>query len=332
MSEIRKDPASPTWVIIATERGKRPWDFQTKRAPTVSENRCDLCQEMRLGPAESETWPGELDEQGRWLTRVLINKYPALSPEATLEQFSFSDLYHELSGVGGAEVIVESPNHQDDLAHISSHQMEAVVRTYAGRYMDWHADSRIAYLLVFKNHGVEAGASLTHPHSQAIATPLIPSWITQELEEALDYHEREGECVYCRIIETEKQSDPNRIVLENGSMICLVPFAARFPAEMKILPKKHMSEFEDMDAGEVVDLAEIMTAMGKKLSKLLADPPFNYLIHVSPLKTPGLDYYHWHIEVIPRVAIPAGFEWGTGIYINSLAPEEAARGLRQAEL
>ncbi len=343
MSEIRKDPLSGTWVILATERGKRPSDFSeaqkpggSSKVPAKPARPCPFCgtgAEMTIEIPDHEIWPGEFDEVAKcWRTRVLPNLYPALAPKIELTQSRVDHIYHMLSGVGGHEVIVDSPHHDDGLFRISQDQMESVIRTYMQRFKYWHADPRMSYVLIFKNWGVAAGASLEHTHSQVVATPIIPTRVYEELEEARDYYDREDECIYCRMIQDEAGHQDGRRVVENATMMAMCPFAARSPFELKIMPKRHMSAFEHMSPAEVTDLAAVMREVGQRMYALVGDVPYNYMLHVAPMKTPGLLYYHWHIEMIPRLTVPAGFEWGTAMYINVLSPEDSAKGLREVDI
>ncbi len=336
MSEIRKDPCSPTWVIVATERGKRPCDFaeksQDEEEITSGKSRpCPFCggEEVEAPFKAFSIWPGEIDKKTMdWRTRVLANKFPALRASAELIQEEVGGFYHFLSGVGGHEVIVESRRHADTFATMGRNQLEAVIRTYCQRHKYWHKDPRIAYVLIFKNYGLAAGASLAHPHSQLVATPIIPSRITQELEETKTFYEQENKCVYCEIIRTEQKAKVSRKIWENDTMFALCPFASRFPCEVVILPKRHAAAFDVLSDQEIKDLAQILTRIFKGIAAVLNDPPYNVMIHAAPQRTPGLLYYHWHIEIIPRITMPAGFEWGTGIYINVISPEDAAKALR----
>ncbi|RJQ53221.1 MAG: galactose-1-phosphate uridylyltransferase [Actinobacteria bacterium] len=336
MSEIRKDPASHTWVVLATERKKRPSDFKGSSAveePTAEEvEHCPLCfgHEHMAPPAVFEMWPARASGRKRmtWTTRVVENKFPALNPGAMLSQEDVGKFFHYLTGVGGHEVIVDSPRHGDTLSTMPQAQLVALVKTYIQRYRFWRNDKRMAYTLIFKNYGAAAGASLSHPHSQLVAMPIIPPRVVEELEEAKDFYGRENACLYCRMAQTEMNAKPSRMVFENESMVAFAPYASRFPFELRILPKRHMAAFEEMRDPEIADFAEALGATRKSIARVLSRPPYNLMIHVAPIRTPGLLYYHWHVEVIPRLAMPAGFEWGSGIYINTMSPEEVAKALR----
>lgn len=337
MSEIRKDPASHTWIVLASERGKRPCDFcePAKKKLPAKVSGCPFCGEgeMTIAPKEFAIWPGEIEKQtGKWSTRVLPNKFPALKPSIELTQSQADGVYHLLSGVGGHEVIVDSRKHNTTLADMSIDQLRAMIRTYVKRYLFWKNDPRVVYALIFRNYGWIAGASLEHPHSQLIATPVIPPRIFEELREGREYFKANGECLFCRMIKAEYENDRNRIVFENKNAIAFCPFASRFPLETWILPKKHQAVMEGMSTEEEADVAEAISQVFKRIDALLNDPPYNYMVHVGPLRTPGLLYYHWHIEILPRLTRPAGFEFGGGIFINTVSPEDAAHNLREAKI
>ena len=324
MSEIRKDPASRTWVIVATERADRPHDLKIKerRAPTPASD-CPFCGDER--PIEDF---GVKIEGEVYRVKVLANKFPALRPEENLSMEQADSIYNYLTGVGAHEVIVESPVHDDTLASMDRSQLEAALYAYVDRLRHWEHDPRMRYVLIFKNYGRAAGASLFHPHSQLIALPFIPPRITEELDEAKDYFESAEECVYCRM-NSEELAHGERMIAENRSFLAYSPYAARFPFELRVIPNRHVADFSASRAAELADLAAILKDLAGRLSEALGEPPFNFMLHESPLKTSDLVYYHWHLEIIPRLTMPAGFEWGSGVYINAVTPERAARELRE---
>lgn len=332
MSEIRKDPLSNTWVIIAPERSARPRTLAAKPDEEKSKF-CPFCEsdEIKKPVEKFAICAAEFDKKGHWLTRILPNKFPALTPEPLLCQKEIDGVYHLLEGVGGHEILVESPVHEETLATMPLKQIEAILRNYQCKYGYWRNDPRISYLSIFKNHGKQAGASLKHPHSQLVATPLVPPRVASELEEAKEYYELNNRCIICDTVEIEKKSK-KRIVAENDNFVAYMPFAPRFPYETLIVPKRHSATYEEIKKGEVEGLAKMISNLFKRYDKLLFDPPFNYILHVAPLRTPGLLYFHWHIEVILRLSQPAGFEWGSGVYINSVAPEEAAKQLNKIKV
>ncbi|HDP70109.1 MAG TPA: galactose-1-phosphate uridylyltransferase [Actinobacteria bacterium] len=334
MSEIRRDPISNSWIILATERAKRSSDFaKTQREERTIKSKCPFCGkgEMTEPPGPFAVWPGEKvgEEHPIWKTRVLPNKFPALSPKAELIQGSERGLYHFLGGAGGHEVIVESPEHEDTFATMHFDQLVAIINTYTHRYKFWKLDPRVVYVLVFRNYKGAAGASLSHPHSQVIATPIIPPRISEEMEQAKEDYDRNERCVFCDILKMEMGS-AKRKVFENETMFAFCPYASRFPFEVCIAPKEHAGSIEDLSKSQASDLAETFSQVFRRLTKLLNDPAYNFSVHVAPLKTPDLIYYHWHIEILPRLTIAAGFEWGSGIYINVVSPEAAAKELKEA--
>jgi len=254
------------------------------------------------------------------------NLYPALQIEGAVNR-RVNQLFHRVNGVGAHEVIIETPEHDAHLSTLSDFQVQEVITAYVHRYLDLIRDKRFKYILIFKNHGVRAGASLSHPHSQLIATPIVPGRIMEEVNAAQRYYESTGgTCIYCEIVETELEEE-KRIVAENESFVALSPYAARFPFETWILPKAHEMAFEDITDAERAPLARMMKDVLGRLYQFLEDPPFNYFIHTAPCDRKETKY-HWHLEITPRLTETAGFERGTGFYINPVMPEDAAAILR----
>ncbi|MCL5773590.1 MAG: galactose-1-phosphate uridylyltransferase [Firmicutes bacterium] len=333
MPELRKDPITSRWVIIATERGKRPHDFKKSEEQIVQVGICQLCPgNEHMTPDEIAVYrePGTAPNTQGWWTRVVPNKFPALSTEGDLNR-SGVGMYDMMNGVGAHEVIIESPEHDKPISHLSEKQVEEILWIYRDRFMALQRDPRLKYILIFKNHGRAAGASLEHPHSQLIATPVVPKRIMEELEGSRDYYHFKERCVFCDIVKQET-STKDRIVMENASFIAFETYAARFPFETWILPKKHDSSFHNIDKTQIMDLAKIMKGILLKIYGALSDPPFNYVLHTSPIKNDCANFYHWHIEIIPRLTAVAGFEWGTGMYINPTVPEQAAVSLREVDI
>jgi UDPglucose--hexose-1-phosphate uridylyltransferase len=227
-----------------------------------------------------------------------------------------------MNGVGAHEVIIESPGHNDGFHNYSREQIVRIIKTYADRYRDLKRDRRFRYILIFKNHGSAAGASLDHPHSQLIATPIIPKRAMEEVEGAKRYYYYKERCVFCDIIRQELSS-VERIIHENEQFVAFSPFASRFPFETWIAPKDHKDSFGDIDPSEIEGLADIMHGTLRRLINTLGNPPFNYVIHTSPCGEHCSEYYHWHIEIMPRLTKVAGFEWGSGFYVNPVPPEKA---------
>ena len=331
MPELRRDPIIGRWVIISTERGKRPSDLKNE-PENQSEKGCPFC------PGNENMTPGEIiayGENGRarnsagWTLRVIPNKFPALEVEGALNRQG-EGMYDKMNGIGAHEVIIETPDHDKGIPDLTDHEYEDVIWAYRDRIIDLKRDFRFEYILIFKNRGLAAGATLAHPHSQLIATPIIPKRVREEVNGAKNYYDYKERCCYCDIIKQEL-STGIRVVAESEGFIAVTPFASRFPFEMWVLPKTHNSNFEDIQRHEAAALSSIMKNVIGKMNKVLDNPSYNYLLHTSPLKEPRLMHYHWHIEIIPKLTKVAGFEWGTGFYINPVAPEEAAKYLREAE-
>jgi len=331
MPELRRDPIIGRWVIISSERGKRPTDFRAEPENHTGDG-CPFC------PGNEKLTPGEIiayGEPGRernskgWRLRVIPNKYPALEVEGVLNRQG-EGMYDKMNGIGAHEVIIETPDHNKGIPDLTDREYGDVIWAYKERIIDLKRDFRFEYILIFKNHGMAAGASLSHPHSQLIATPIVPKRVREEVNGAKNYFDYKERCGYCDIIKQE-MSVGTRVVTENDYFIVLCPFASRFPFEMWVLPKFHDSDFLEIQKHVADSLAVIMKNVIDKMNKVLDDPAYNYLIHTAPLKESHLSHYHWHVEIIPKLVKVAGFEWGTGFYINPVAPEEAAKYLREAE-
>ncbi|MFT5728318.1 MAG: UDPglucose--hexose-1-phosphate uridylyltransferase [Desulforhopalus sp.] len=329
MPELRKDPVIGRWIIISKERSKRPTDFPVEKFAGTG-GFCPLCPgNESFTPEEVLTIPGNREDgNSEWQVRVVPNKYPALVIEGDLAKEGIG-LYDQMNGIGAHEVIIETPNHDEKFVDLSTQDMAKVFRAYKERILDLENDPRFKYVMVFKNHGRAAGASLEHSHSQLIALPILPRMIVSELTGAKSHYNYKERCVFCDIIRQEIKSK-DRVVCQNDSFITITPFAPRTPFEMWVLPKKHSSQYTSMDEGELLELAELFRESLQRLSKCIENVPYNFVLHTEPLHSKGLDYYHWHFEIVPKLTSIAGFEWGTGFYINPLPPEEAAAYLRDS--
>ncbi len=262
-----------------------------------------------------------------WQIRVVPNKFPALQVEGELNPKGYGH-YDMMNGVGAHEVIIETPNHASDLADLSPDEIAQVMITYRDRIVDLKEDSRFKYILIFKNHGSAAGASLEHSHSQLIATPIIPKRVLEELEGSKRFFNNKERCIYCDIIKHEIKAR-DRLVAQNDSFVAIEPFAPRFPYETWVLPVQHFSNFEHLPEAEFLTLATIMKDILNRINHVLGYPPFNFVLHTAPIQNKALPDYHWHFEIIPKLAKIAGFEWGSGFYINPTTPELAAEQLRK---
>jgi len=332
LPELRKDPITGRWVIISTDRAKRPSDFVRESVQIKGNGFCPFCYGN-----EAKTPPeilaygrngGSRDTPG-WRVRVVPNKFPALGIEGDLDRQG-EGLFDRMNGVGAHEVIIETPDHQCTMAGLPDHAIEEVLRAYRDRMLDLKNDRRFRYLLLFKNHGEAAGASLEHTHSQLIALPIVPKRVREEVDSGRRYYEEKERCIFCDMIRQEVETG-TRVILENEHFIALAPYAPRFPFETWLLPRQHSSCFENDPAPVYASLARLMRDFLGRLDAVLAHPSYNYVIHTSPVGEEINEHYHWHIEMMPKLTKVAGFEWGTGFYINPTPPEESARFLREAQ-
>ena len=333
MPELRKDPVTGRWVIIATDRARRPSDFIHEPVQKPRSGFCPFC----LGN-ETKTPPeimayranGSVPDTPGWVVRVVPNKFPALGIEGDLERQG-DGLFDKMNGVGAHEVIIETPEHDATLAQLPAKRVEDVLWAFRDRMLDLKKDRRVRYILIFKNFGEEAGASLEHPHSQLIALPIVPKRVREEVDGCKQYYSLKERCIYCDMIRQEMETKV-RVVDENSDFLTLAPYAPRFPFETWILPKVHESAFEDSQSHIYENLAGAIKNLLQRVEKVLASPAYNLVIHTSPLNEPNNEYYHWHIEMMPKLTRVAGFEWGSGFYINPTSPEQAAQFLREAEI
>ncbi len=333
MPELRKDPIIGRWIIISTERGKRPTDFIVEKT-LAKGGFCPLC------PGNENTTPPEVliysqyptrqPNKPGWDVRVVPNKYPALVIEGELSKEG-DGLYDKMNGIGAHEVIIETPDHNETFTHLPPERMVKVFWAFRDRLTDLSNDPRFRYVMIFKNYGAAAGASLEHSHSQLVALPILPRMIKSELDGSLSYYKYKERCVFCDIIKQEINHN-QRVITQNELFIAIVPYAPRSPFEMWILPKKHASSYLSMNNEEFKQLSEIFSECMRRLDKCIPNVPYNFVLHGAPLRSPALEHYHWHFEVMPKLTTIAGFEWGSGFYINPIPPEEAAKYLRKANI
>lgn len=329
MPELRKDPVTGRWVIISTDRARRPSDFAPERVPTPAARFCPFCpgHEDKTPPEVLAYSTEALRGESRWSLRVVPNKFPALRVEGDLERHG-EGLYDRMNGIGAHEVVIESPRHEETLSSMDERQVAELIWAFRDRMHDLKRDRRLRYIMLFKNHGEGAGASLEHPHSQIIALPVVPRRVQEELDGARKYFEFKERCVFCDIVRQESRED-ERVVIRSDEYLTICPFAARFPFETWIVPSRHDSHFESIQESEVYGLAWTLKSTLARMDRVLERPAYNLIIHTAPLQEPAVEHYHWHIEIIPKLTRVAGFEWGSGFYINPTPPEESARFLRE---
>ena len=328
-NEMRYNPVSGDWVIYATARRARPDEMRPRAglcSPASSyEPSCPFC------PGNDHMLPGILlelgSDAGDWKVRVVPNRYPALTPEGNCTE-SPEGVYRVMQGIGHHEVIIESQHHNRPIGSLSPSEAKFVIEAYHRRYRDLAANPGIRTVFIFRNHGVKAGTSLLHPHSQIIATPLVTQSMQTRRRQALAHVKTSGRCLFCQISEEEAHTG-RRIVFQNDHFVGFVPYAAETPCETWIVPTAHRADFGDIAEDEKTGLAEALQSVLARIRETLNDPDYNFVIHSVPfadaVEAPAL---HWYVQIQPRLTTPAGFEMGSGIRINPSLPEADAAFLR----
>lgn len=310
---LRKDVFSSSWVIVSDERGKRPNDYIDSKVI------CPFCPGN-----EKETPPSIVEKRrdGRWYIRVVRNKYPALTEENKIVSEP-DGMFLKQFVKGHHEVIIETPSHNDKIYEIE--HLDEVFEIFAARMDEFYREKGVKYVMLFRNYGRNAGASLKHPHSQIISLPIVPLRVKDEVERFNEYFKKNRRCLMCDVIRSEMELN-KRVLFCNSSFIAFAPFASRFNFELWISPLKHSAHFfksQDFDK-----LAEIFTFVFESIHCSIKDVSYNIIFHSAPK---GCSYFHWHIEILPKLALPAGFEWGSGFYINSIPPEVAVSILKKKQ-
>ncbi|MFQ5827690.1 MAG: galactose-1-phosphate uridylyltransferase [Candidatus Methylomirabilia bacterium] len=333
MPELRQDLTTKEWIIIATDRAKRPQDFKRQAVKKVLlpyDDTCPFCPGH-----EAETPPEVLayrEDEGAdargWTVRVIPNKFSALVPQGSTERRANGNVFRVMDGVGYHEVIVETPIHNRFVPLMEEGEVERILQAYRDRYLALRQDRRVKLILIFKNHGETAGTSLSHPHSQLVATPVVPAFIRRKYQEAVRYYDVTGRCLYSDLVEAERMAG-ERIVLETQGFVVFHPFASQSPFETWIVPTRRCPCFAHISMEEVRELAGVLKWTLGRLAVALNDPDYNYVLHTVPVDGEDEEYYLWHIQIVPRLSAIAGFEIGSGMRINTARPEETARFLRQ---
>ncbi len=332
MSELRRDPITGRWIIINTDNPSGPDDFEIE-SPRLVGGTCPFCYgSEHLTPPEIlvHRTPGLPANGPGWTTRVVPNKFPALRVEGNLDRRGLG-LFDLSNGIGAHEVIIETPDHQRQLADLSQPEAEEVLRVFQSRALDLRGDKRLKYSLIFKNYGQAAGASLEHSHSQLIALPIVPKRVNEELKGAEHYFAYRERCVFCDMLHQEMEED-ERIICENKSFLAFCPFVSNSPYEIWILPRRHCADFALIAPEEIGDFARILPEVLGRMRAVLRNPPYNFIVHTAPIESREREDYHWHLELMPVITRVAGFEWGTGFYINPTPPNRAAKDLRDVRI
>ncbi len=326
-THIRLNRATHEWVIFAPGRRIRPQELPTSQ-PEVTPHRgnCPFCEPVE-GFKEAVLLEMANPTTGKWQTRVVYNKFPALSPELKPKR-NLTGIYLELPGYGHHEIVIEAPDHAATLATMPFEAMVAIIQTYRQRYLELMKVQDNLFIIVFRNQGKKAGASLEHPHSQIIATPIVPRHYRWREDEAQRYFDEWGRCAYCDMVEFEME-DQKRVILENDHFLAFVPFAAEVPFEVWITPKAHQSDFGSISPAEIPAFATILQTVLQKFYQKLQNPDFNFAIMSAARFKVGEPQIHWYCQIRPHLTTAAGFEMGSGISINPSLPEEDATFLKE---
>ncbi len=326
ISELRQDIVSGDWVVIATGRARRPDEFRGERRPAFIQPQ-DRCPFERVHPEVLLLHAADGKAAGdNWWAQAFPNKYPAFSRGARAKMRKTGP-YQWAEGVGFHEVVA-TRDHTRSLAKMSLREAELVIRAYQERYLEIKQSAAVKYISIFHNHGRAAGATISHPHSQIIATPVIPPDVDRSIKGSARYFHEEHACVHCTVIRYELRAK-KRLVYENHRFLAVAPFGSKTAFELRIFPKAHSAHFEDMDGHSRADLADALRSVLAKLFQGLGNPDYNFFLHTAPTADhEEFRHYHWHFEILPKTAIWAGFEIGTGIEISTITPESAAEFLR----
>ncbi|MBI2122178.1 MAG: DUF4921 family protein [Candidatus Sungbacteria bacterium] len=330
-SEVRQDLVSGDWVVIATGRAKRPHDFlqEGKKAFRQPKRTCPF-ENLHENALLSLSLGAERGKNIKPWVKVVVNKFPAFQ-RGVCSIFHKTGPYQWTDGVGQHEVVI-TRDHERSLGQMADLEAELAVRAYQERYRAIKQDECVRYISIFHNHGRGSGATLSHPHSQIIGIPVIPSDIARSIRGSAVYYEEHKECVHCVMLKFEK-NDKKRLIYENDHFLVFAPFASRLAFEIRIYPKNHVSHFEDASEAEIVSVANALRVSLGKIFKGLNNPDYNFFLHTSPIdKLNSFRHYHWHFEILPKTSIWAGFEIGTGIEISTITPENAAEFLRNIKV
>ena len=332
LPQLRQDLITGRWVAVATERARRPDSFtQAAKEAVAARDVCPFCPgHEAMTPPEVLAYraPGTAPDSEGWWVRVVPNLYAAFRPEPDGQE-QRDGRFWQRDAIGACEVLISSPDHQAPTPLLPRRQVEEIVQSYLDRYRSHAANPALAYVLILYNHGRPAGASLEHPHSQLYAIGLVPPGVIEELDGARRFREQHGACVFCSTLEDERRAGA-RVIFENDGFVVFAPYAARTPFETWIMPRRHTASFGDLDLkSEKPAFAEALQITLTALRQGLNDPPFNYFIHSEPVTGRVADAYHWHLELIPKLSTAAGFELGTGMWINVVKPEDSAAFLRE---
>ncbi|MBU1106689.1 MAG: galactose-1-phosphate uridylyltransferase [Candidatus Riflebacteria bacterium] len=328
MSEIRYNDITGDWVIISEARAKRPMNFVDVAKRTLIPSYVESCPFCRGNESASPDEEFRIDDgNGNWRVRSVRNKFSALS--ASGEPTPLDPARKTINGVGRHEVIIESPLHNRIIAFYSQQEINELLSVYRTRFMNFYEDPRVKHVILYKNHGAEAGTSLEHPHSQIVGTPVLPGQVLQRIKLAEKSLWETGQCIFCRTL-AEEVKEQKRLVAETEHFVAFIPFASLSPYHVWIFPKEHSACFSTASSSAMADLGSLLVKILGKFYTALQNPSFNFVIRSLSPQEADLPYFHWYLAIVPRISKAAGFELGTGMYINSSVPEHAAEVLRAA--
>ncbi len=330
-SQLRYDISSGEWVVVASGRAKRPEMFQKeKRSKEESADKdCPFCDFNTIKNALTVFENGQKVEEvtENWSAVSIPNKFPAFLPSDDLNKRYENSLYLTMNAVGYHEVVITRDHHKS-MGELPVDKVREVFALYKERYLELKQKKHVNYVSIFHNHGAEAGASITHPHSQIITTPLIDVDLNKALSKVKNYHREKKDCIYCQMNEWEMKRK-ERVVYENDLFLVVCPFASKAAFQAIVSPKKHLAYFEEITDEELDQLADAFSKILSKLYKGLNDPPYNFYLHCAPHDGMNHDYYHWHWTILPKTDVWAGFELGARMEISTIKPEKAAEYLRE---
>lgn len=332
MPQLRKDPVLKQWVIISPERGKRPHDYPVPADVADDPAACPFCEgNESLTPGETMAFrkAGTVSNESGWWVRVIPDRDPILIPAGDAGREGIG-MFDAMNSIGIHEVLVETPLHTQTLQSIPIDMVREVVWAYKQRLLEIKKNPRFKHMMIVKNSG-RGVSNFTHSHSHIIATPIIPKRIEEELDGAREYFHYHDRCIFCDILRQETEQS-SRIIIQDQHFMAFCPFASRFPFEIEIIPKVHQPFFENIDNEHVHAFAATLQGALRRMQSLLPGIPYNFVLHSSPCSDAYRDFYHWHLEIIPKLTNVAGFEWGSGFYINPTPPEDAAAMLREVPL
>lgn len=329
-SQLRQDPVSGDWIVIATHRAKRPDDFKKeskKDTSKTSTKQCIFCQILsKEKPILVQYHGKETSSISNWTVAVVNNKYPAFIPDLKIDQQKVGP-YQVMNGVGYHELVIFQ-DHSRRLDQMKIKEIKEIIEVYQKRYLALSKQNNVKYVAIFHNEGQEAGASIEHPHSQIIAIPTVDTDIRTSLKGAKKFWQTNHQCPYCAIIEHDLRRQ-ERIIWENDQFLACCSFAPKNAFEIKIYPKKHQSRFEKINSDQALSLAEILKTVLTAIKKGLGNPDYNFFLHTAPCDSKNHQYFHWHWQIQPKVQIWGGFELGTKIEISTISPEDAAKYLKK---